>query len=192
MGSWGSSLSSVIKWKDLRVREVTWQLYFSNIEQASQAGSFVGEESSPTLAMANFHGAWNIFLFFHLFLLRQRISLVSSYYAYLAWIIVTFFLFSLYWFIRDKLTLILYHACYETVRPGELNDNEFIILSQKLQMQTTFHVLTYNINIIKKLKSLVLSPKHHLLLSLKHHLLWHQSQNTMSCNTVSFYLLTLN
>jgi hypothetical protein len=35
-------------------------LYFSNIEQASQAGSFGGEESSPTLAIANFHGAWNI------------------------------------------------------------------------------------------------------------------------------------
>jgi hypothetical protein len=54
--------------------------------------------------------------------------------------------------------------------PGELNDNEFIILSQKLQIQTTFHVLTYNINIIKKLK-------HHLLsLSL----------------SFQFYLLTLN
>jgi hypothetical protein len=52
--------------------------------------------------------------------------------------------------------------------------------------------LTYNINIIKKLKSLVLS--------LKHHLLWHQSQNTISSNplslslslSLSFYFLTLN
>jgi hypothetical protein len=55
--------------------------------------------------------------------------------------------------------------------PGELNDNEFIILSQKLQIQTTFHVLTYNINIIKKLK-------HHLsfylssILSFNMKLIW--------------------